>query len=71
MPTVAAYKAADYFLLSAIPEPLAVEGLNDALAGDIGLAGIEQVVVEHLLSTAPQNFGSTPADYENRIGSPV
>ncbi len=32
IPTVAAYKAADYFLLSAIPEPLAVEGLNDALA---------------------------------------
>jgi len=32
IPTVAAYKAANYFLLSAIPEPLAVEGLNDALA---------------------------------------
>jgi len=32
IPTVAAYKAASYFLLSAIPEPLAVEGLNDALA---------------------------------------
>src|SRR5215813_7940511 len=32
IPTVAAYKAADYFLLSAIPEPLAIEGLNDALA---------------------------------------
>jgi len=32
VPTVAAYKAADYFLLSAIPEPLAIEGLNDALA---------------------------------------
>lgn len=32
VPTVAAYKAADYFLLSAIPEPLAVGGLNDALA---------------------------------------
>ena len=32
IPTVAAYKAADYFLLSAIPEPLAVGGLNDALA---------------------------------------
>src|SRR5262245_35215075 len=32
IPTVAAYKAASYFLLSGIPEPLAVEGLNDALA---------------------------------------
>jgi len=32
IPTVAAYKAASYFLLSAIPEPLSVEGLNDALA---------------------------------------
>jgi chromosome partitioning protein len=32
IPTVAAYKAADYFLLSGIPEPLAIEGLNDALA---------------------------------------
>jgi chromosome partitioning protein len=31
IPTIAAYKAADYFLLSAIPEPLAVEGLSDAL----------------------------------------
>jgi len=31
IPTIAAYKAADYFLLSAIPEPLAIEGLNDAL----------------------------------------
>lgn len=32
IPTVAAYKAADYFLLSAIPEPLSVEGLGEALA---------------------------------------
>jgi chromosome partitioning protein len=31
IPTVAAYKAARYFLLSAIPEPLAIEGLSDAL----------------------------------------
>jgi chromosome partitioning protein len=31
IPTVAAYKAATYFLLSAIPEPLAIEGLSDAL----------------------------------------
>jgi chromosome partitioning protein len=31
LPTVAAYKAADYFILSAQPEPWAVEGLNDAL----------------------------------------
>jgi chromosome partitioning protein len=31
IPTVAAYKAADYFLLTAIPEPLAVDGLRDAL----------------------------------------
>jgi chromosome partitioning protein len=31
IPTVAAYKAADYFLLSAIPEPLAIEGLSAAL----------------------------------------
>jgi len=30
-PTVAAYKAADYFILSAQPEPWAVAGLNDAL----------------------------------------
>jgi len=35
IPTVAAYKAADYFLLSAIPEPLAIEGLSAALE-DIG-----------------------------------
>jgi chromosome partitioning protein len=31
IPTVAAYKAANYFLLTAIPEPLAVDGLRDAL----------------------------------------
>ena len=31
IPTVAAYKAADYFLLTAIPEPFAVDGLRDAL----------------------------------------
>jgi chromosome partitioning protein len=31
IPTVAAYKAADYFLLTAIPEPLSVDGLRDAL----------------------------------------
>lgn len=31
IPTIAAYKAADYFLLSAIPEPLAIEGLTAAL----------------------------------------
>lgn len=30
-PTVAAYKAADYFVLTAQPEPWAVEGLNEAL----------------------------------------
>lgn len=30
-PTVAAYKAADYFILTAQPEPWAVEGLNEAL----------------------------------------
>lgn len=31
-PTVAAYKAADYFLLSAMPEAFAVQGLNSALS---------------------------------------
>jgi chromosome partitioning protein len=31
-PTIAAYKAADYFLLSAIPDPFAIAGLSDALA---------------------------------------
>jgi chromosome partitioning protein len=30
-PTLAAYKAADYFLLSAMPSPLAIAGLQDAL----------------------------------------
>lgn len=35
VPTVAAYKAADYFILSAQPEPWAVQGLNEALV-DIG-----------------------------------
>lgn len=30
-PTIAAYKAADFFLLAAIPETFAVKGLNDAL----------------------------------------
>jgi chromosome partitioning protein len=31
IPTVAAYKAADFIILSALPEPWAVEGLADAL----------------------------------------
>ncbi|MFH1680637.1 MAG: ParA family protein [Candidatus Eisenbacteria bacterium] len=31
-PTVAAYKAAEYFLLAAIPDPFSIRGLNDALA---------------------------------------
>lgn len=30
-PTIAAYKAAHYFILAAMPDPLAVGGLNDAL----------------------------------------
>jgi len=30
-PTIAAYKAADYFILSAMPDPFAIAGLNDAL----------------------------------------
>jgi len=30
-PTVASYKAADWFILSAIPDPFAVDGLKDAL----------------------------------------
>ena len=33
-PTMAAYKSAEWFLLSAVPEALAIEGLNDAM-GDI------------------------------------
>jgi chromosome partitioning protein len=31
-PTIASYMAADYFLLSAMPDPFAIAGLNDALA---------------------------------------
>jgi len=31
-PTIAAYKAADWFILSAIPDPFAIAGLNDALS---------------------------------------
>jgi chromosome partitioning protein len=30
-PTIAAYKAAEYFILSAMPDPFAIAGLNDAL----------------------------------------
>jgi chromosome partitioning protein len=30
-PTIAAYKAAEYFILSAIPDPFAIAGLSDAL----------------------------------------
>jgi len=30
-PTIAAYKAADWFILTAMPEPFAIEGLNEAL----------------------------------------
>lgn len=31
-PTIAAYKAADLFILSALPDPFAIAGLNDALS---------------------------------------
>ena len=31
-PTIAAYKAAEFFILSAMPDPFAIAGLNDALA---------------------------------------
>jgi chromosome partitioning protein len=31
-PTIASYFAADYFILSAMPEPFSIAGLNDALA---------------------------------------
>ena len=31
-PTIAAYKAAEWFILSAMPDPFAIAGLNDALA---------------------------------------
>lgn len=31
-PTIAAYKATDWFILSAMPDPFAIAGLNDALA---------------------------------------
>ncbi|MCI0538827.1 MAG: ParA family protein [Verrucomicrobiales bacterium] len=34
-PTIASYLAADYFILSAMPDPFAIAGLNDALS-DIG-----------------------------------
>lgn len=31
-PTIASYKSADWFILSAMPDPFAIAGLNDALA---------------------------------------
>src|SRR5204862_2509977 len=31
LPTLAAYMTADYFILSAMPDPFAIAGLNDAL----------------------------------------
>lgn len=31
-PTMAAYKAAEWFIVSAIPDPLAIKGINDAMA---------------------------------------
>lgn len=31
-PTMAAYKAAEWFIISAIPDPLAIKGINDAMA---------------------------------------
>ncbi len=31
-PTMAAYKAAEWFILSAMPDPLAIKGINDAMA---------------------------------------
>ena len=31
-PTMAAYKSAEWFIISAIPDPLAIKGINDAMA---------------------------------------
>lgn len=39
VPTIAAYKAANWFILAAMPDPLAITGLNDALTD---IAGAQQ-----------------------------
>lgn len=45
-PSMAAYKAAEWFIISAIPDPLAIKGINDAMADiqavrDNGNPGLE------------------------------
>ena len=68
-PTIAAYKASDYFLLTAMPEAFALQGLNTAL-GDIAAArqhgNPELTLLGVVLSNAeprPTRLGRELVDY--------
>src|SRR5262249_5061573 len=72
IPTIAAYKAAAWFILAAMPDPFAVAGLNDALAdiqgapphGNPGLGGVG-VVLSGVDGRRPR-LASTLIDYVER-----
>ena len=74
-PTVAAYKAADWFILSAMPDPFAIAGLNDALT-DIqdaqrqGNAGLRLLGV--ILSGVDRraSLANSLTDYVEKIFAP-
>jgi chromosome partitioning protein len=67
-PTIAAYCAAEWFLLTAIPDPFAIEGLNDAL---LDIASVREhgnqdlTVLGVVLSTVNRRtrLGKTLAEY--------
>jgi chromosome partitioning protein len=70
-PTLAAYKAADYFLLSAMPSPLAVAGLQDALqdivsARQHGNAGLTLIGVVLSCVTERTNIARSLQEYVHR-----
>lgn len=74
-PTIAAYKAADWFILSAIPDPFAIAGLNDALADiqaaqahgnkSLRLLGVVLSVVDKRT-----NLANSLSDYVEKIFTP-
>ena len=75
-PTIAAYKAASWFVLSAMPDPFAIAGLNDALTdiqaaqrhgnGALRLLGVVLSSVDNRTRLA-----STLTEYVDKTFSPV
>ena len=74
-PTIAAYKAAEWFILSAMPDPFAIAGLNDALADiqDAQHHGNQNLrLLGVILSSVDKRtrLANTLNDYVDKIFSP-